>query len=93
MSYCNCVAAVDIVDTTHPFLLQRKTVSENVFYEVSATKLALQYLVGLNETLGDKWMTPEYFRLGASTLANDLLMQLVKESTGRYQNEDYFSKD
>lgn len=60
---------------------------------IRTAKNALQYLVVLNETLGDKWMTPEYFRLGASTLANDLLMQLVKEATGRYQNEDYFSKD
>lgn len=60
---------------------------------IRTAKLALQYLVVLNETLGDRWMSPEWFRLGASTLANDLLMQLVKESTGRYQSEDYFSKD
>lgn len=60
---------------------------------IRTAKLALQYLVVVNETLGDKWMSAEWFRLGASTLANDLLMQLVKESTGRYQNEDYFSKD
>lgn len=60
---------------------------------IRTAKLALQYLVVLNETLGDRWMCAEWFRLGASTLANDLLMQLVKESTGRYQNEDYFSKD
>ncbi|MBI4366101.1 MAG: deoxyribose-phosphate aldolase [Deltaproteobacteria bacterium] len=60
---------------------------------IRTAKLALQYLVVLNETLGDRWMTPEWFRLGASTLANDLLMQLVKEATGRYQSEDYFSKD
>lgn len=60
---------------------------------IRTSKLALQYLVVLNETLGDRWMAPDYFRLGASTLTNDLLMQLVKEATGRYQNEEYFSKD
>lgn len=60
---------------------------------IRTAKLALQYLVVLNETLGDRWMSPEWFRLGASTLANDLLMQLVKESTGRYQSADYFSND
>jgi deoxyribose-phosphate aldolase len=47
----------------------------------------------VKETLGDAWLTPELFRIGASTLTNDLLMQLVKESTGRYQSADYFSKD
>lgn len=60
---------------------------------IRTTKDALRYLVLVNETLGDRWMSNEWFRLGASSLANDLLMQLVKESTGRYQNEDYFSKD
>lgn len=60
---------------------------------IRTTKDALRYLVMLNETLGDLWMTPAWFRFGASSLANDLLMQLVKESSGRYQSEDYFSKD
>ncbi|MBI2346651.1 MAG: deoxyribose-phosphate aldolase, partial [Deltaproteobacteria bacterium] len=60
---------------------------------IRTSKLALQYLVVLNETLGDRWMTPDLFRLGASTLTNDLLMQLVKELTGRYQSSDYFSND
>ena len=50
-------------------------------------------LVIVKETLGDAWLTPDLFRLGASTLTNDLLMQLVKEATGSYQSEDYFSKD
>lgn len=60
---------------------------------IRTSKLALQYLVLVNETLGDRWLTPEWFRLGASTVTNDLLMQLVKEATGRYQSEEYFSKD
>lgn len=60
---------------------------------IRTTKDALRYLVMLNETLGDLWMTNTWFRFGASSLANDLLMQLVKESSGRYQSEDYFSKD
>jgi deoxyribose-phosphate aldolase len=60
---------------------------------VRTTKQALHMLVLVKETLGDAWLTPELFRLGASTLTNDLLMQLVKESTGAYQSEDYFSKD
>ncbi len=60
---------------------------------VRTTKQALHLLVIVKETLGDAWLTPELFRLGASTLTNDLLMQLVKEATGAYQSEDYFSKD
>ena len=42
---------------------------------------------------GDAWLTPKLFRIGASTVTNDLLMQLAKEASGRYQNEDYFTKD
>ena len=60
---------------------------------VRTTKQALHLLVIVKETLGDAWLTPDLFRLGASTLTNDLLMQLVKEATGSYQSEDYFSKD
>jgi deoxyribose-phosphate aldolase len=60
---------------------------------ISKAKLAIQYLVMLRETLGAGWLTPEWFRFGASTLANDLLMQLVKQQTGVYQSGDYFSKD
>jgi deoxyribose-phosphate aldolase len=60
---------------------------------IRTTKQALHLLVMVKETLGDAWLTPELFRIGASTLTNDLLMQLVKESTGRYQSADYFSKD
>jgi len=60
---------------------------------ISTAKLAVHYLVMLRETLGNAWMTPEWFRFGASSLANDVLMQIVKQSTGVYQSADYFSKD
>jgi deoxyribose-phosphate aldolase len=60
---------------------------------ISQSKLAVHYLVMLRETLGNAWLTPEWFRFGASTLANDVLMQLAKQATGVYQSADYFSKD
>ncbi len=60
---------------------------------ISKAKLAVHYLVMLRETLGSTWMTPEWFRFGASSLANDVLMQLRKQATGVYQSADYFSKD
>jgi len=60
---------------------------------ISNSKLALHYLVMLNEVLGGKWMHKDYFRFGASSLANDVLMQLVKAETGVYQSINYFSKD
>jgi deoxyribose-phosphate aldolase len=60
---------------------------------ISNAKLAVHYLVMLKETLGNAWMTPEWFRFGASSLANDVLMQIEKQLTGRYQSGDYFSKD
>jgi len=60
---------------------------------ISTAKVALQYLVTLRETLGQDWLTPDLFRIGASRLANDILMQLAKEKTGVYQSLDYFSKD
>ncbi|CAN5426993.1 deoxyribose-phosphate aldolase [soil metagenome] len=60
---------------------------------IATAKLAIQYLIVLRETLGQDWMNPDMFRFGASKLANDILMQLVKEKTGAYQSLDYFSKD
>lgn len=60
---------------------------------ISKSKLALHYLVMLKEVLGESWMNNEWFRFGASSLANDLLMQIVKEKTGVYQSKDYFSID
>jgi deoxyribose-phosphate aldolase len=60
---------------------------------ISKAKLALHYLVMLNEVLGEDWMNNEWFRFGASSLANDILMQLMKQKTGVYQSADYFSVD
>jgi deoxyribose-phosphate aldolase len=60
---------------------------------IAVAKVALQYLVMLRETLGQDWLTPDLYRIGASRLANDILMQLMKEQTGVYQSGDYFSKD
>jgi deoxyribose-phosphate aldolase len=60
---------------------------------IRTSKQAIAYLVLLWETLGQEWMTPDRFRLGASSLLNDVLMQIEKERTGAYQAEDYFTKD
>jgi deoxyribose-phosphate aldolase len=60
---------------------------------ISKAKLALHYLVMLNEVLGEEWMNNEWFRFGASSLANDILMQLMKQRTGVYQSADYFAND
>jgi deoxyribose-phosphate aldolase len=60
---------------------------------VRNTKLAIAYLVLIDEVLGDDWLSPDYFRIGASALLDDLLLQREKESTGRYGSFDYVSKD
>jgi deoxyribose-phosphate aldolase len=60
---------------------------------IRTAKDAIGYLVVLYETLGPRWMTPDLFRFGASSLLNDCLMQLRKERTGSYQGPDYFSID
>jgi deoxyribose-phosphate aldolase len=60
---------------------------------ISTAKGALQYLVMLSETLGAKWMSNEWFRFGASSLANDILLQLEKEAKGVYYSKDYISID
>jgi len=60
---------------------------------ISKAKLALHYLVMLNEVLGEEWMNNQWFRFGASSLANDILMQLMKQKSGVYQGADYFSID
>ncbi len=60
---------------------------------ISTSKVALHYLVMVHETLGAAWLSNQWFRFGASSLANDVLMQLAKEKTGVYQSGDYFSKD
>jgi deoxyribose-phosphate aldolase len=58
---------------------------------IRTAKESLAYLVMLAETLGDDWMTPDLFRFGASTLANDVLMQIAKLANGSYQSAEYFS--
>jgi deoxyribose-phosphate aldolase len=60
---------------------------------IRTAKEAIQYLVVLYETLGARWMTPQLFRFGASSLLNDVLMQIEKQRTGRYQGPDHFSLD
>jgi deoxyribose-phosphate aldolase len=60
---------------------------------IRQSKQAIQYLVLVYETLGPEWMTPDLFRIGASTLLNDVLMQIDKEHTGRYQSPDYYTID
>ena len=58
---------------------------------IRTSKQALAYLVMVKETLGDDWLTPDLFRFGASTLVNDVVMQIAKLVDGRYQGPDYFS--
>ena len=60
---------------------------------IRTAKDSIKYLVVLNETLGREWMTPDRFRFGASSLLNDVLMQIRWLDTGRYQSADYFTKD
>lgn len=60
---------------------------------ISNSKLALHNLVMVKEVLGNDWLSNEWFRFGASSLANDVLMQIMKTETGIYQSTDYFSID
>jgi deoxyribose-phosphate aldolase len=60
---------------------------------IRTTKDAVKYLVLVNETAGDDWLDPDWFRFGASTLLNDLLMQRTKLTTGVYSGPDYFTLD
>lgn len=60
---------------------------------IRTTKDAIRYLVLVNETAGDDWLDPDWFRIGASSLLNDLLMQRQKMTTGRYAGPDYFTLD
>ena len=60
---------------------------------IRKSKEALHYLMMVKEELGPEWLSKHWFRFGASSLANDILMQLQKEETGRYQSADYFSND
>ena len=60
---------------------------------IRAAKDAIKYLVTVNEIAGPDWLTPDWFRFGASTLLNDLLMQRTRMTTGRYSGPDYFTLD
>ena len=60
---------------------------------IRTAKDALRYLVLVNETAGDDWLDPRWFRLGASSLLNDLLMQRTRMKTGHYSGPDYFTLD
>ncbi|MCW6004546.1 deoxyribose-phosphate aldolase [Micromonospora sp. CPCC 205371] len=60
---------------------------------IRTTKDAIKYLVVVNETAGEDWLDPDWFRFGASTLLNDLLMQRTKLKTGHYSGPDYFTVD
>jgi deoxyribose-phosphate aldolase len=60
---------------------------------IRAAKQAVQHLVLVHETLGPDWLTPDLHRFGASSLLNDVLMQIRKERTGAYQSPDYFTID
>ena len=60
---------------------------------VRTAKQSWQYLVIVNETLGSHWMTPTWFRIGASSLLNDVLMQIRMQREGRYQRPDDFTID
>jgi len=60
---------------------------------IRTSKDAIKYLVMVNEVAGPDWLDPDWFRFGASTLLNDLLMQRTKMKTGRYSGPDYFTLD
>ncbi len=60
---------------------------------IRTAKQAIQYLVMVKEVLGEAWMTPDYFRFGASTLLNDLLRQICKEALGYYFYDNVFAAD
>ena len=60
---------------------------------IRTSKDALKYLVTVSETAGDDWLDPDWFRFGASSLLNDLLLQRQKLATGRYSGPDYVTLD
>jgi deoxyribose-phosphate aldolase len=60
---------------------------------VRTAKQAIQHLVLVHETLGEDWLTPDLYRIGASSLLNDVLMQIRKERTGSYRSPDEFTID
>jgi deoxyribose-phosphate aldolase len=87
-------AALCMMEAVRDFHRQTgRVVGIKVAGGIRKAKDAWTYLVILHETLGPDWLTPGRFRVGASTLLNDLLMQIQKERTGRYQGPDYFTID
>src|SRR3954451_15461149 len=75
------------------FLATGRVVGVKAAGGVSTTKAALHMLVLVKETLGDDWLTPDRFRIGASSLLNDLLMQYAKLDGGHYGRAEDFSKE
>jgi len=75
------------------YLKQGRAVGMKPAGGIRTAKQAWQYLAMVKETLGDAWLTPERFRIGASSLLNDVLMQWERLETGRYQSPVYFSSD
>jgi deoxyribose-phosphate aldolase len=75
------------------YYLTNKVIGMKPAGGIRKAKQAIQYLVMVRETLGQTWLTNKYFRFGASSLANDILMQIIKQETGVYQSADYFSLD
>jgi deoxyribose-phosphate aldolase len=87
-------AALCMMEAARDFHRQTgRAVGIKVAGGIRKAKEAWLYLVILHETLGPDWLTPDLFRIGASTLLNDLLMQIRKEREGRYQGPDYFTID
>ena len=87
-------AALCMMEASREFFHETgRRVGVKVAGGIRQSKQAIQNLVLVYETLGPKWMTPDLFRIGASTLLNDVLMQIDKERTGRYQNPDYYTID
>jgi deoxyribose-phosphate aldolase len=87
-------SALCMMEAARDFLHETgRRVGVKVAGGIRTAKLAIQYLVLLYETLGSEWMSPGLFRIGASSLLNDVLMQIDKERTGRYQGPDYFTID
>jgi deoxyribose-phosphate aldolase len=86
--------ALCMMEATRDFHAQTgRKVGVKVAGGVRRSKQAIQFLVLVHETLGPDWMTPDLFRIGASSLLNDVLMQLEKERTGHYSGPDYFTID
>ncbi len=87
-------AALCMLEAAREFFQETgRRVGVKVAGGIRQSKQAIQYLVLVYETLGPEWMTPDLFRIGASTLLNDVLMQIDKERTGTYQSPDYFTID